>query len=271
MPLSPQELDSLRPPLLEGLRTLQAAWDSPTRPGAGAGAEENVTGPDAAQGEARVPFGWPLEPETLTERLLAYTAELFRFNEKLGLVGSEPREFVQAHLLDSLAPIGVLPESSRARFLRGAAALDVGSGAGLPGIPLALSFPELKMTLLDRSGRRCGFLRNAVAILGRRDIEVFPGTVREARPSLAGSAELLLARAFHPLGVGVYEHLDCLLAAGGEMLLYKGRLEQAEEELSRLREELQEQGREPPEALLRKVEVPALSRERSVLVLRRSV
>lgn len=238
MPLASGELESLRAPLLEGLRALQG--------------EE----------------GWPLPPEPLTEALLEYTEELFKFNEKLGLVESTPSEFVHAHLLDSLAPVAALPPASRARLLRGSAALDAGSGAGLPGIPLALAFPELQMTLLDRSGRRCGFLRNALAILGRRDVGVFQGTLREARRRRGATVELLVARAFHPLDRRLYEELSGLLVPGGEIMLYKGRREQAEEEVETLREQLQERDAEPPETSIEEVEVPGLGRERTVLLIR---
>lgn len=255
MSLSPEELDSLRRPLLEGIRALQSAWSS--------FAPETSTGP-----EARPAPETSTGPEALADTLLAYTAEIYRFNEKLGLVEAEPPEFVHAHLLDSLAPVAALPERSRRKLLRGAMTLDLGSGAGLPGIPLALAFPKLKMTLLDRSGRRCGFLRNAVAILGRRDITVLQGTLKEGGRRLAGKVELLFARAFHPLDARLYEGLSRLLSPSGEMILYKGRREQVESELSVLRRELQEKSKEPPESEIREVDVPGLERERSVLIMR---
>lgn len=244
MPLSSGELDSLRLPLLEGLEALYS------REGALQGA-------------------WPLPAESLAAKLLVYTAELFRFNDKLRLVDADPEEFVFAHLLDSLAPAAALPPDSAERLIRGARMVDLGSGAGLPGIPLALAFPELQMTLLDRSGRRCGFLRNAVAILGRRDIAVFQGTLQEGRRRLPEGQELLVARAFRPLSGELYRELLALLAPGGEVLLYKGRLEQVKKELEDLRGELLQEGKEPPEATIEGVDVPGLQRERSLLRIRK--
>lgn len=260
MSLSPEELDSLRRPLLDGIRTLQGAESGSSPPAATSLGLERSPG---AVGRA-----WPVVPEELVDKLLRYTAELFRFNEKLGLVEASPREFVHAHLLDSLSPVAFLPESTRRRLSEGSMAVDLGSGAGLPGIPLALAFPELEMTLLDRSGRRCGFLRNAVAILGRRDITVLQGTLKEGGRRLAGKVELLFARAFHPLEASLYEALAGLLSPSGEMILYKGRREQAESELSGLERELRENGKQLPESTVLEVGVPGLERERSVLVMR---
>lgn len=242
MALSSTELDSLRDLLEEGLRRLSGPW--------------NWTAASA-------------ERKALVENLLSYTAELYRFNDKLRLVDAEPEQFVTAHLLDSLAPMSELPPPTVELFEKGVSLLDLGSGAGLPGIPLALAFPQLSVTLLDRSGRRCGFLRNAKAILGRRDISIVQGDLKEGARRYAGAFDLVTARAFHPLDSKLFGELRSLLTPEGEIVLYKGRRDQAEAELSRLFEALEARGERLPERVLRDVDVPGLERERTLLLLKR--
>jgi 16S rRNA (guanine527-N7)-methyltransferase len=251
--LSAAELDSLRPELLDGLRRLPGPWNSVSAPGA------------PRPGRPRSPG-----PEKLADQLLAYTAELYRFNEKLGLVQAEPSAFIHADLLDSLAPVAALPQRTADRFAGAASLIDVGTGAGLPGVPLALAFPGLSVTLLDRAGRRCGFLRNLLAILGRRDISIIQGDLKEGARRAEGGFDLLTARAFHPLNPKLYGELRRVLLEGGEMVLYKGRREQTEAELSSLIESLKARGEPLPEGEIRDVDVPGLERERTVLLLSRS-
>ncbi|MDR1412191.1 MAG: class I SAM-dependent methyltransferase, partial [Spirochaetaceae bacterium] len=105
--------------------------------------------------------------EAVVSLLEKYIAEIELFNGAYGLVSAGSREeLVTRHILDSLAPLGII-----ARTLAGAespAIADAGSGAGFPGIPLAacLAPARASMTLIDRMGRRAGFLRNTLAILG---------------------------------------------------------------------------------------------------------
>ena len=283
---SAAELDSLRPALLDGLRQLPGPWNPPPEPGESPPAAPEQPGPWNPPPEPGDPHPAPGDPhpapgktraeklhspslEKLADQLLSYTAELYRFNEKLGLVQAEPSEFIHAHLLDSLAPVAALPPRTAERFGGAASLIDVGTGAGLPGIPLALAFPGLSVTLLDRAGRRCGFLRNVLAILGRRDISIIQGDLKEGSRRSEGGFDLLTARAFHPLEPKLYGELQRILGKGGEMVLYKGRREQTEAELSSLLESLKARGERLPEGEIREVDVPGLERERTVLLLSR--
>jgi 16S rRNA (guanine527-N7)-methyltransferase len=146
-----------------------------------------------------------------------------------GLLG--PREAAviwSRHLLNCAALAPLLPA--------GAAAIDLGSGAGLPGIPLAIARPDLTVTLVEPMARRCVFLEEAVAALGLARVDVQRARAEE----LAGrrTADVVLARAVAPLARLVPLALP-LLRAGGELLAIKGRsaaaeLDAAASELARL-------------------------------------
>ena len=128
-------------------------------------------------------------PPLAEERLLAFLAELRRWNRAYNLVAEAPvLDWVRSHLLDSLsiaAPLCVLAAEAG----RGAApsaspfrVLDLGSGAGLPGIPLAVALPELRFVLLDGNGKKARFCRHAVRALGLPNVEVVKGRAEGGAP-----------------------------------------------------------------------------------------
>jgi 16S rRNA (guanine527-N7)-methyltransferase len=165
-----------------------------------------------------------------------YIEEIERFNPAYGLVGAKDRrELVVKHILDSLAPLGIL-----SRLLGGGAVsgptpasgpplvADVGSGAGLPGIPLAIALPGARFTLIERMGRRIGFLQNTQAVLALGNLEVEEGELEKALP---GRFDLVVFRAFRPLEGPILRFLLRLLRDGGCLAAYKGRREAAEAEM----------------------------------------
>jgi 16S rRNA (guanine527-N7)-methyltransferase len=166
--------------------------------------------------------------------LASYIEEIERFNPAYGLVGTKDRrELVVKHILDSLAPLGVL-----LRLLGYAAPscpasappliADVGSGAGLPGIPLAIILPEARFTLIERMGRRAGFLQNTLAVLGLENVTVEEGEMEKAPP---GRFDLAVFRAFRPLEKPVLKGLLRLIREGGSLAAYKGRREVIQAEM----------------------------------------
>ncbi len=110
------------------------------------------------------------------EKLLAYTEMLAKWNKTYNLTAiRDPLQAVSHHLLDSLAVLREL--SDRAGTLA-----DVGSGGGLPGIPLAIADPARRVTLNDASEKKGAFLRQAVIELGLHNADVHVGRVEDWRP-----------------------------------------------------------------------------------------
>jgi 16S rRNA (guanine527-N7)-methyltransferase len=157
--------------------------------------------------------------------LSKYIEEIERFNPAYGLVKvRDRRELAVKHILDSLAPLAVLSRLTEG----GTAVADVGSGAGLPGIPLAIALPGARFTLIERMGRRAGFLRNCLAALGLSNVTVEEAEMEKSAPGRFG---LVVFRAFRPLEAPVLKGLFRLLLPGGIIAAYKGRRQTVEEEL----------------------------------------
>ncbi|MDR2211808.1 MAG: 16S rRNA (guanine(527)-N(7))-methyltransferase RsmG [Spirochaetaceae bacterium] len=165
------------------------------------------------------------------EKLAAFVEEIGRFNGVYGLVkAADKGELVIRHILDSLAPLEHL-----AGFLTPAhpgeppLLADAGSGAGLPGIPLAVCLPRTPCTLIERMTRRADFLRNTAAVLGLSNVTVEEGEIGRTPP---GRFTLVSFRALSPLEPGILRGLFRLLAPGGRLAAYKGKRKKAEEEIA---------------------------------------
>ena len=146
-----------------------------------------------------------LEPEPLAEGLLAYLALLQQWNRAYNLTAiRDPEQMLSKHLLDSLS---IHP------FVEGSLA-DIGTGPGLPGIPLALAKPQLRVSLVETAGKKARFLREAVRHLGLAHVAVHDARAQDVPET--GRHDCLAARAFGTLGE--------ILAAGGHLLKPGGRL-----------------------------------------------
>lgn len=146
------------------------------------------------------------------DRLVAYLQLIGKWNKVHNLTAvREPGQMVVLHLLDSLS---VLPHLAGAKTI-----LDVGTGAGLPGIPLAIARPDLAVTLLDSSHKKATFLRQAKAELALANVEVACERVENWRP--AALFDIVVSRAFAELADFVVQ-AGHLVAPGGAMLAMKG-------------------------------------------------
>ncbi|MBF8163927.1 MULTISPECIES: 16S rRNA (guanine(527)-N(7))-methyltransferase RsmG [Pseudomonadaceae] len=114
--------------------------------------------------------------ERQQEQLLAYLGLLIKWNKAYNLTAvRDPDEMVSRHLLDSLSVVPFVAE-------RGDNWLDVGSGGGMPGIPLAIMFPERRFTLLDSNGKKTRFLVQVKLELKLANLEVVHSRVETYRP-----------------------------------------------------------------------------------------
>ncbi|GHV74308.1 ribosomal RNA small subunit methyltransferase G [Spirochaetia bacterium] len=168
--------------------------------------------------------------------LNTYIAEIERFNPTLSLVGTtERRELAIRHILDSLAPVGILRRllEDRRDSSGVSPVADVGSGAGLPGIPLAIAMPDCRFTLIERKTRRAVFLRNTLSKLGLPNAVVEEREMEKAPRFRFG---LITFRAFRPLSPPILKGLFRLLAPGGVLAAYKGRQEKIAAEMGAVRE-----------------------------------
>ena len=143
-------------------------------------------------------------------KLMRYAREIAVWNEKINLVGDP--DIVGRHILDSLAGY------ARIRALGPASICDVGTGAGLPGIPLALVCEDVSFALNDKMGKRIGFLRNMLPVLGLSDrVTLLNMPVDE----VDSKYDLLTVRAFKAFP-GCLPQLFPLLNEGGSVVAYLG-------------------------------------------------
>ena len=125
------------------------------------------------------------------EQLLAYLALLIKWNKAYNLTAvRDPNEMVSRHLLDSLSVVPFVTDA-------GDNWLDVGSGGGMPGIPLAILFPERQFTLLDSNGKKTRFLTQVKLELKLANLQVIHSRVEEFRPEQPFSG--ICSRAFSSL------------------------------------------------------------------------
>jgi 16S rRNA (guanine527-N7)-methyltransferase len=104
---------------------------------------------------------------------------------------------------------------------------DVGSGAGFPGIPLAVFMPDSRFTLLEPSAKKSAFLRNAAILADLRNVEVLETRLED----VSRCFDLVVFRAFSPLSRASLAALERILDPNGAIVAYKGKLARIEEEL----------------------------------------
>jgi 16S rRNA (guanine527-N7)-methyltransferase len=208
-------------------------------------------------------FGLRLTAEQQAAFQLYYD-ELVAWNQKFNLTAITEYEQVQIrHFLDSLSCL-MAEEACRALRRPGALAIDVGSGAGFPGIPLKLVCPGARLTLLEATGKKVTFLEHIVAQLGLRSVTTIKGRAEELAhdPEHREQYDLALARAVAELPV-VVEYTLPFCRVGGFVVAQKGETGAAEAWTARraitlLGGELRH---------IVQVELPGLSEDRSLVVI----
>ena len=249
-------------------------------------------------------LGLPPDGE-LAARLCAYIDAIEARNPTQGLVGASGDELIIKHILDSLAPLAdfdrlaalaaaaraetaanravprPLSEAAPASVARSTGAgprtslADLGSGAGLPGIPLALARPGWDVALIDRMTRRIRFLEEMKVALPLPKVEVLEAQVEQAKSALGaknatgargalsagGAYDIVTFRAFRPFERKLFKKVFALAAPWGFVAAYKGRREKAQAELAEI------EGLYASAEILT-VKVPFLDDERCLVVLR---
>ncbi len=160
-------------------------------------------------------FGIHLDEKTV-EAFEIYLKELVKWNQKINLTAiRSERGIVLKHFVDSLSVDPYLPEHS--------SILDIGSGAGFPGIPLKIVRPTFKISLIDSVLKKVDFQRHIIRALGLKGIEAIHGRVQDGGVlhSLGGQFEITLSRAFSDLRAFLVLSLP-FLKEGGTAVAMKG-------------------------------------------------
>jgi 16S rRNA (guanine527-N7)-methyltransferase len=185
------------------------------------------------------------------EALLRLLDELSLWNSRYNLTGITEREaMIRLHLLDSL---------SASSELEGETIADVGTGAGFPGLPLALVHPARRFTLIDATAKKLRFVEHAAQLLGLKNVTPLQARVEALRPAVP--FDVVLARAFAALPV-LLQGVRGLAGPATRVVAFKGRYPHAE--LAQL----------PPGwcvAQVRAVRIPGLDAERHLVRLQRQL
>jgi 16S rRNA (guanine527-N7)-methyltransferase len=184
--------------------------------------------------------------EAQQHKLLAFRDLLLKWNKTYNLTAlRDPQQAISHHLLDSLA---ILPHVGSGPLL------DVGSGGGLPGIPLAIARPELAVSMVDTVQKKATFLQQAAIELGLKNVTAYHARVE----AMTGQYAQISSRAFAEIGlfVSLTRHL---LAPGGRWLAMKGV--RPDDELKALPADIAVEAVIP-------LSVPGLDAERHLIILK---
>jgi len=154
------------------------------------------------------------------KKLLTLLEQLIKWNKSYNLTAiKDPMEGLTLHLLDSLA---VVP------FIQQQSILDVGTGAGFPGLPLAIMLPQVRFTLLDSNSKKIRFIHQQIHLLGLDNVEAIHSRVEQPREE---RFEAIISRAFASIQ-DMLQLTEHLLQQDGRWLLMKGQY--SEQEISNL-------------------------------------
>jgi len=157
--------------------------------------------------------------------ILQFLDELLIWNDKTNLIGTKsPEEIIIRHILDSLSIYHLLKDTQ-------GTIIDIGAGAGFPSVPLAIVFPYVDISVVEKRKRRASFLYNVKYILGLENFKVYQCNAKEIKQKF----DYVITR-----GVGdldkLYNLSKKILKEKGMIIAFKGKLEEIEKEVSKLRE-----------------------------------
>lgn len=153
-------------------------------------------------------------PAEAPGKLALHAEEMLRWNRSIRLTAvTSPEQVAVKHIVDSLMLLRFAPFAGRT--------LDFGSGAGYPGIPLAVCLPESRVVLLEASSKKCAFLSHACALLALRNAETVRGRLDRRNPMPIGRYEQIVTRATLPPAEAA-RLLAPYLSRGARLLLMTG-------------------------------------------------
>jgi 16S rRNA (guanine527-N7)-methyltransferase len=202
-------------------------------------------------------------------KLQHYITAIETWNPDYGLVGATGDELVIKHILDSLAPLSVISglladrtasarnDQSSGQEGQAPSLADLGTGAGLPGIPLALARPDIDVILIDRMTRRIRFLEAMQTELPLPNVRIIEEQVERAK----GSYDIVTFRAFRPFERKLFKKVFSICASSGHVVAYKGKADKAEAELETITGLY-------TDARIIPIQVPFLDDERCLVVMR---
>lgn len=203
------------------------------------------------------------------EQFYQFYHELVEWNQKFNLTAiTEFNEVQIKHFLDSIVSLPIIAEElgTDLPIQEVRHAVDVGTGAGMPGIPLKIVWPKLKVTLMDGTGKKIQFMNQAVSQLGLTGVDVVQGRAEELgrQTQYRGQFDLVMARAVAPLNTLV-EYLLPLARRNGHVIIYKGA--NVAEEFMTARNAIETLGGET--VRLAPVQVPFLDQKRFILLIKK--
>lgn len=170
--------------------------------------------------------------DELEAKMEKYIAELQEYNAKFDLINTDDHdEIAIRHILDSLAALPMICEQISQQPQDEFVMADIGSGAGLPGIPLSTVLPQIKFTLIERMTKRCAFLNHCAEVLELKNVTVEENQAERLEQK---RFNLCVFRAFRPLEKKMMKVLLRILKDGGKLLAYKAKNEKIKEEMNAL-------------------------------------
>jgi 16S rRNA (guanine527-N7)-methyltransferase len=212
--------------------------------------------------------------DKIADRLLRYVEEIETWNPIYGLVNASGDDLIVKHILDSLAPWRIIQDlleelDSRERCSSDcpekATISDIGTGAGLPGIPLSIIMPTTAFNLIERMGKRINFLESQKAILSLGNVSVVESEAEKAKTV----HDLVVFRAFRPFSESkLFKSIWKNLSPGGVLLAYKGKQVNTRVEIAEISAD-PILGEAFSKVEIRPIWVPFLEEERCVAIIRK--
>ena len=181
--------------------------------------------------------------DDLCAKMDRYINEIILFNSAYNLTNtSDYEEIVVNHILDSLSAVKKIQELAEEFNESECLIGDIGSGGGLPGIPLAAALPQFRFVLVERMDKRCAFLENCIALLGLKNVSVMK---KEAEKVSAGYFSVATFRAFRPLDKKMIKTLLALIRENGYLAAYKAKADSIQTEMDGIKDLVPEYKTEP--------------------------